>query len=102
MGQATAETLAQVSIGAILLQFAINIFIAEGFSKMNSYMSLLQLIVYTILFLDFWIPDQLGPTIEAMLTIAQIDFIPELVVETILRNFFNLNFSEDNQASEKF
>jgi hypothetical protein len=65
-------------------------------------MSLLQLIVYTILFLDFWIPDQLKPTIVAMLTIAQIDFIPELVIEAILRNFFNLNFSEDNQASEKF
>ena len=91
-----AEALAQLSMAVIILQFLINIVVAEGFSKMNSYMFLLQYIVYSMVFLDFWIHKILQDTFVAMLRVATLDFIPEWAIEGIFKVWFGLKFNEDN------
>ena len=62
--------LQQVTIGAVLLNLVINIFAAESFSRMNSYMFLIQFICYTIMLLDFKVPESNEDFFDLMLTIA--------------------------------
>ena len=87
----------------MIIQFLVNLIAADSFSKMNSYATALQILIYCFMLLDLNFMQQTMTSFEKYVQIAQLDYIPETGIEYIYKKMFKLVFgSELTMQDEHF